>query len=43
MQIQQIINQAGPLPIKVQFDAPLDGPSLFAVTGTAWSSSEDDA
>jgi hypothetical protein len=41
MQIPQIVNQAGPLPIKVQFNAPLDGPALFTVTGTAWSSSAD--
>jgi hypothetical protein len=41
MQILQIINEAGPLPVKAQFNAPVDGPALFAVTGTAWSSSED--
>jgi hypothetical protein len=37
MQVLQIINQAGPLPIKAQFNAPLDGPALLVVTGSLWS------
>jgi hypothetical protein len=39
MQVLQIINQLGPLPIKAQFQAPLDGPALLVVTGTLWSTS----
>jgi len=41
MQVLQIINQVGPLPLKAQFNSPMDGPSLFAVTGTAWSGSDN--
>jgi hypothetical protein len=37
MQVLQVINQAGPLPIKGQFTAPLDGPALLVVTSTLWS------
>jgi hypothetical protein len=37
MQVLQIINQAGPLPIKASFNAPLDGPALMVVTGSLWS------
>jgi hypothetical protein len=37
MQLLQIINQAGPLPIKAQFTAPLDGPTLLVVTSTLWA------
>ena len=31
MQVLQIINQPGPLPLKAQFNAPLDGPALLVV------------
>ena len=41
MQILQIISQVGPLPLKAQFNAPLDGPSLLVVTGSAWSQSNN--
>jgi hypothetical protein len=37
MQVLQIIDQPGPLPIKAQFKAPLDGPALLVVTGSLWS------
>ena len=37
MQVLQVINQTGPLPLKTQFQAPLDGPALLVVTGTLWS------
>jgi hypothetical protein len=37
MQVLQIINQSGPLPLKAQFNAPLDGPALLVVTSTLWS------
>jgi hypothetical protein len=37
MQVLQIINQPGPLPLKAQFNAPLDGPALLVVTSTLWS------
>jgi hypothetical protein len=36
MQVLQIINQVGPLPLKAQFNAPLDGPALLVVTSTLW-------
>jgi hypothetical protein len=39
MQVLQIINQPGPLPLKAQFNAPLDGPALLVVTSTLWSTS----
>ena len=38
MQILSIVNQNGPLPVKAAFEAPLDGPAVFAVSGTVWSS-----
>jgi len=41
MQVLPIINQSGPLPIKVQFKAPLDGPTLLVVTGTLWANVEN--
>ena len=41
MQVLQIINQAGPLPIKAQFSAPLDGPALLVVTSTLWGTAPD--
>jgi hypothetical protein len=37
MQVLQIINQPGPLPIKVTFTAPLDGPALLVVTSSLWT------
>jgi hypothetical protein len=37
MQVLQIINQPGPLPIKALFAAPLDGPALIVVTSSLWS------
>jgi hypothetical protein len=39
MQILQIINQPGPLPVKQSFNAPLDGPALIVVTGSLWATS----
>jgi hypothetical protein len=38
MQALQIINQSGPLPIKAQFNAPLEGPALLIVTSSLWTS-----
>jgi len=38
MQVLQIINQPGPLPIKAEFNAPLDGPALLVVTSSLWTS-----
>jgi uncharacterized metal-binding protein len=38
MQVLQIINQVGPLPIKAQFNAPLEGPALLVVTSSLWTS-----
>lgn len=37
MQVLNIINQVGPLPISAPFKAPLDGPALLVVTGSLWS------
>jgi hypothetical protein len=37
MQLLPIINQVGPLPIKVQFKAPVDGPAVLVVSGTLWA------
>jgi hypothetical protein len=37
MQVLQIINQPGPLPLKASFTAPLDGPALLVVTSSLWS------
>lgn len=31
-------NLAGPLPLAVTFNAPMDGPTTFLFSGTAWSS-----
>jgi hypothetical protein len=39
MQAFPIIQQSGPLPITVQFKAPLDGPALLVVTGSLWTTS----
>jgi hypothetical protein len=38
MQVLTIINQPGPLPITLSFNAPLVGPALLAVTGSLWAS-----
>jgi hypothetical protein len=38
MQLFPVISQAGPLPIKsASFKAPVDGPVVFVVTGSAYS------
>ena len=37
MQVLNIINQVGPLPIAAKFTAPLDGPALLVATGSLWS------
>jgi hypothetical protein len=37
MQVLQIINQVGPLPINATFKTPVDGPAVFVVTGSLWS------
>ena len=39
MAIQVILQQAGPLPIKVTFQAPGDGPMYLVVHGSVWSQS----
>jgi hypothetical protein len=39
MQILPIINQVGPLPLKTQFNSPMDGPAVLVVTGSLWSQS----
>jgi hypothetical protein len=39
MQVLQIINQPGPLPLKAQFNTPLDGLALLVVTSSLWSTS----
>lgn len=39
MAIQVIINQAGPLPITVNFNAPGDEPMYLEVNGSVWSQS----
>ena len=31
------INVAGPLPVSTSFQAPVDGPTTFVFSGTAWS------
>jgi hypothetical protein len=37
MELFTVISQPGPLPIQdVQFDAPVDGPVVFVVTGSAY-------
>ncbi len=41
MAIQVIINQAGPLPIKVSFQAPGDEPMFLEVNGSVWSNNEN--
>jgi hypothetical protein len=37
MAIQVIVNQAGPLPITVNFNAPGDEPMYLEVNGSVWS------
>jgi len=37
MAIQVIINQKGPLPITVTFNAPGDSPMYLEINGSAWS------
>jgi hypothetical protein len=37
MATQIIISQSGPLPIKVQFQAPTDGPAYLFVAGSVWT------
>jgi hypothetical protein len=37
MQVLQIINQPGPLPLKAQFTAPVVGPALLVVTSSLWA------
>ena len=37
MELFTVIDQPGPLPAKVTFDAPVDGPVVFVVTGSAYS------
>jgi hypothetical protein len=41
MAIQLIINQAGPLPITVSFNAPGDEPMYLEVNGSVWSPNAD--
>jgi hypothetical protein len=41
MQILPIINQVGPLPLKTQFNSPMDGPAILVVTGSLWSQSNN--
>jgi hypothetical protein len=37
MATQIIVSQKGPLPIKVSFQAPSDGPSTLTVAGSVWT------
>ncbi|MGH9967460.1 MAG: hypothetical protein ACREBG_06460 [Pyrinomonadaceae bacterium] len=39
MDAQAIIQSYGPLPLKQAFSAPADGPVVFFISGSAWSSS----
>ena len=34
-----VVQQAGPLPVRVPFNSPVDGPAVLVVTGTAYSTS----
>lgn len=34
-------NVTGPLPVTVSFDAPMDGPTTFLFSGTAWSTNQN--
>lgn len=38
---QEIIQAAGPLPLKQSFIAPVDGPVIFFLSGSAWSNSQN--
>jgi hypothetical protein len=43
MAVQVIMNQqAGPLPIKVQFNAPSDGPACVVAAGSVWSTAANE-
>jgi hypothetical protein len=39
MAIQVLIQQSGPLPIKVVFNAPSDAPMYLEVNGSVWTES----
>lgn len=39
MQVQQLINQQGPLPLQAVFTAASSDPALLVVTGALWSES----
>ena len=39
MACQVILNQKGPLPIKVTFNAQTDGPACLEVNGSVWANS----
>ena len=41
MGLQVLIQQAGPLPIKVAFNAPTDAPMYLEVNGSVWSQSNN--
>jgi hypothetical protein len=41
MPLQQIINQAGPLPVTATFDAEGDEPVYLEVNGSVWSQETD--
>lgn len=43
MAIQVIVSQAGPLPIKVSFQAPGNEPMFLEVNGSVWSNNENTA
>jgi hypothetical protein len=32
-----LLDEAGPLPLSVNFDAEVDGPVVFVLSGTAWT------
>lgn len=36
-----LINQVGPLPISVTFQAPADGPVSFFLSGSGWTANQD--
>jgi hypothetical protein len=41
MQLLPIVGQFGPLPIKVQFKAPVEGPAILVATGTLVGTNEN--
>ena len=43
MALQIIINQAGPLPIQMTFQAPSDAPLVLVVSGSVWAASANAA